>query len=97
GPPIESCDGGEGAGARVGTRSREIRRREGRALWADAGGRASGERRRGDGRPRNVASVAAGGRALEPRAETPPASAPAGTKSALRRAGPTRWQLSSLV
>ena len=68
-----------------------------RAVWADVGRRAPGERRRAHGRSRNAAAVDAGGGPLESGAETQSASPPAGAEGAFRRARAARWQFPSMV
>ena len=67
---VESCAARGRARAGVGARAGEVQRAGGRAVWADAGRRASGERRRRHGASRHAAAVDAGGGAVESRAQT---------------------------
>jgi hypothetical protein len=97
GPAVECGTRSDGAGADLGTGAREIQWHGGRAIRADARGRALGERGRRAGPSRYVAAVDGGGRSVESRAKTEPASPPPRAQSAFRRVGAARWQLSSLV
>src|SRR3954469_20046228 len=81
---VQSGHGGPGAHARIGVGAAEVQRRGRRAVWADAGGGASGEGRRADGRSRNAAAVAAGRGPVEPAAEAVALSPAAGAEGALR-------------
>ena len=70
GSRVESCAAHGRTGAGVGARAGEVQRAGGRAVWADAGRRASGERRRRHGPSRHVAAVDAGRGVVESRAQT---------------------------
>src|SRR5512147_3014496 len=64
---VESCAAHGRASAGVGARAGEVQRADRRAVWADAGRRASGERRRHHGPPRHAAAVDAGRGVVESR------------------------------
>src|SRR5437879_2443920 len=94
---VEPCAAPGLTRTRVGAGAREVRRERRPAVWADAGRRASGQRRRDHGAPRHVAPVDAGHGLVESRAQTIPASPAAGAQATFWRAGATRWQFPRMV
>src|SRR5882762_209756 len=66
---VESCAAHGRASAGVGAGAGEVQRGDRRAVWADAGRGAFGQRRRRDGASRHAAAVDAGRRPLESRAQ----------------------------
>src|SRR5215210_5776259 len=97
GTRVESCAADGRTGACVGARAGEVQRAGGCAVRADAGGRASGERRRHHGASRHLAPVDADRGVVESGADPVCPSGAAGAQGAFRRAGAARWQLPFVV
>src|SRR5450759_5325 len=83
------------AGAEAG--AREVWGRRGRAIWADAGGRTFGERRRDADRRGDAAAMDAVGGAVEPAAQAETASPAPRATAALWGVGADGRKLSRLV
>src|ERR1019366_1216674 len=83
------------AGAEVG--AGEVRSRRGRAIWADAGGRTFGQRRRDADRCGDAAAMDAVGRAVEPTTQAKTVSSAPGATAALWGVGADGRELSRLV
>lgn len=92
GSRVESCAAPGRTGACVGARAGEVQRAGGRAVWADVGRRASGERRRRHRPSRHVAAVDVDRGIVESRPQTRAPSPATGAQGAFRRAGPAGWQ-----
>src|SRR5579864_3233453 len=75
----------------------EVRGKRGRAIWADAGGRTFGQRRRDADRRGDAAAVDVGGRAVEAATEAETVSAAARTTAALWGVGADGRKFSRLV
>src|SRR2546425_2735570 len=86
GTPVESCAAHGRPGACVGARAGEVQRASGRAVWADPGRRASGERRRRHRPSRHIAAVDVGRWVVESRPHPRAASPATGAQGAFRRA-----------
>src|SRR5713226_4381469 len=91
GANLESSQRREVSTAGAATGAGKVQRSGGRAIWADAGGRALGVRGWAAGSCRNAAAVDVDGRVVESRAETT-----AGAQRAFWRDGADGWQLSRL-
>src|SRR5947208_12856692 len=97
GARVESCAAGGRPGACVGARAGEVRRAGGRAVWADPGRRASGERRRCHHSSRHLEALDAGGGTVESGAQTVALPAAAGAQGTFRRARAAGWQFPLVV
>jgi hypothetical protein len=87
GARVESCAADGRTRACIGARAGEVQRAGGRAVRADAGRRAFGERRRHHGASRHVAPVDADRRVVESGADAIAPSPAAGAQGAFRRVG----------
>src|ERR1700676_2477290 len=84
---VESCAAPGRTRTCVGARAGEVQRTGGRAVWADPGRRASGERRRRQGPSRHAAAVDVNGGVVESRPQTRAASPAPGAQGAFRGTG----------